>query len=276
MAETSLMIYTFAQQAAIGIMVMLVLATMLYKDKTFKSAVIVMPILSVIGSLASLFHLGNPAGALLAVSNAGISWLSNEIVLSGIFTGITVSYAIIRLAKKFVGFEKILAWLGLVVGLLTVFAMGMLYSTTNVPFWQNPNTFVSFFTTTVACGSLLFVALSYKELKGENIKIFAVLAITAVVIQAAFALSQAATLAIAGKAALESVAILSSMSGIIFLQWILILGGAVLMFWYAAHSPADKYRGNLVMCAAFALIAGQFIGRYVFYAALVSLSVGLV
>lgn len=279
MAETALLIFSFCMQAAIGVMLFITLGKQRYNDKQFKRAAVTTAALSIIGVLASLAHLGQPLSALNSLSNIGSSWLSREVLLSGIFMGISVVYVLIQYYKpNNQSLNTSLRWTGSVVGLITVFSMGKLYTTTSVPVWHGINTFVDFYATTIAVGALIFLVMGLKELQDVDKKIFGFIVLAAVIIQASVAVPYAIGLGLNGMAAQASAEILRGMSVAIGLKWVLILGGAGLLMWPAnqkAGTTEAKSVAGIIYVAGAALVCGQFIGRYVFYAAMIAPSVGL-
>jgi len=279
MGETSLLIFSFCLQAAIGTMIFITIGKHLYKDKKFKKAALVTAGLSVIGILASLSHLGQPLSFLNSLSNLGSSWLSNEALMSGIFMGIAVLYALILYFKPDNhSLDSALRWAGSAFGLIAVFSMGKVYTTTVVPVWQGMNTFVDFFATTIAIGALIFIATSLKELGNIDKKIYGFIVLAAVAIQAAVAIPHALSLAQEGMAAQASAAILNGMSVAIGLKWLLILGGAGILMWPATQNTEASeatITSGIIYAACASLVIGQFIGRYVFYAAMIAINVGL-
>ena len=278
MGETSLLIFSFCLQAAIGIMLFITLGKQLYKDKEFKAAALVAAVLSVVGILASLSHLGRPLAFLNSLSNLGSSWLSNEALLSGIFAGIAVLYALVLYLKPNQTFDTVLRWLGSIVGVIAVFSMAKLYTSTIVPVWQGINTYVEFYATTIAVGALLFIVLSLKQLQDIDKRVYGLIVLAAVIIQAAVAVPHAINLGVEGLAAQASAAILSSMSFVIGLKWLLVLAGAGILMWPSAQkADAGAASGAGIIYAACALlVVGQLIGRYVFYAAVVAMNIGLI
>lgn len=276
MEETSLLIFSFCMQAAIGIMFFITISKQLYQDKTFKTASYAAAGLSLVGILASLLHLGRPMAFLNSLSHLGTSWLSNEALLCGFFAGIAVLYALVQHFKPgSASLDLLLRWGGSLVGLAAVFSMGKLYSSTTVPVWQGAHTFIDFYTTTLAIGALLFIVTSLKELQNVDKKIYGAIVLTAVIFQAASSVPHALSLGKAGMAAQTSAAILSSMTMIIALKWLLILGGAVLLFWPSKQKPGSGFKAGHVYLACALLVFGELIGRYVFYAAIVTTTVGI-
>lgn len=279
MDETALLIFTLCLQAAIGGTIFITLGKQLYKDKQFKVAILMTAVLSVIGVLASFMHLGQPLSALNSLSNLGSSWLSNEALLAGIFMGVAVLYALVQYYKPDnQGLNITLRWTGSIVGLVTVFSMAKVYTTSSVPVWHGTNTFVDFYATTIALGALLFLVSSLKELKEANKRIFPFIVLATVIIQVAVAVPYAFTLGQNGMAAQASAAVIGEMSIIIGLKWLLILGGAGLLMWpfiQKADTTGVKSAAGVIYVGGAALLVGEIIGRYVFYAAMIASHVGL-
>lgn len=275
MGETSLLIFSFCMQAAIGMMLFITLAEQLYNGKSFKIPAIIAAGLSVIGIFASLMHLGRPMAFLNSLSNLGSSWLSYEALVCGIFAGIAVLYALLQHFKPASEtLNLVLRWAGSIVGLIAVFSMAKLYSSTIVPVWHGANTFVEFYATTIAVGALLFIVTSLKQLNDVDKRIYSIAVFTAVIIQAAVAVPHALSLSAEGMAAQTSAAILSNMGAVIGLKWLLILGSAGILMWPSTQRSEIKDTRSIYMACAF-LVVGQLIGRYIFYAALVATNVGL-
>lgn len=279
MSEISLLIFSFCLQAAIGTMIFITIGKHLYKGKMFKKAALATAGLSVVGVLASLSHLGQPLSFLNSLSNLGSSWLSAEALLSGLFMGIAVLYAFVLYYKPDnQSLDSALRWAGSVVGLIAVFSMAKVYTTTVVPVWQGMNTFVDFYATTIAIGALIFIATSLKELGSIDKKAYGFVVLAAVAIQAAVAIPHAIGLGQEGMAAQASAAILSGMSFAIGLKWFLILGGAGILMWPATQNTGASEVNStavIIYAACAFLVVGQFIGRYVFYAAMIVTNVGL-
>lgn len=279
MGETALLIFSLSMEASIGIMLFITLGKQLYTDKQFKYAAVISATSSVIGVLASLAHLGQPLSALNALSNLGSSWLSREVLFAGIFMGIAVVYALVQYFKQDnQSLSTILRWTGSVVGLITVFSMAKLYTTTSVPVWHGINTFVDFYASTIAVGALIFLATSQSELQKVNKKIFGLIVLAAVIIQASVAVPYAIGLGLNGSAAQASAQILNTMSVAIGLKWLLILGGAGLLMWPTTQKAVTletKSAAGMIYAAGAALVIGEIIGKYVFYAAMVATGVGL-
>ena len=173
MNQWALFIFTIAVQASIGgIFVLCILklrSSKLKEDEVyhlFKMPLIVISVLSLLGLSASFSHLGAPMNAFNTIRNLGSSWMSAEIVLTGAFIGLTCLTAGLTIVQK-----KVTTWLLLVtaiVGLVDVFSMGALYSSTLVNGWNSVNTYTSFFGTTFILGAVLAVSLVAPKLSKET------------------------------------------------------------------------------------------------------------
>lgn len=88
-----------------------------------------------------------------------------------------------------------------------------------------------FYATTIVVGALIFLATSLNELQNVDKKIFGFIILAAAIIQVVVAVPYAIGLGQNGMAAQASSKLLNSMSGIIGLKWLLILGGAGILIW---------------------------------------------
>ncbi|NLP45094.1 MAG: dimethyl sulfoxide reductase anchor subunit [Peptococcaceae bacterium] len=279
MSEIALILFTFCLQAAIGIMLFYVVGKELVRDKEFKAAALASAILGIVAILASLFHLGRPLAFLNSLANLGSSWLSIEALFAGIFTVIAVVYVLLLYLKPSSHIVlRIAGWAGSLVGILTVAAMAKVYTSTIIPLWQGLNTYVEFYATTIAVGGLLFLVLGKKELRKEINGLVGLIILGAVFIQAGVAIPYALSLSQGGMAAQTSAEILSAMGTVLALKWLLVLIGAGILMWpYASELlRTNKNIGTgVVYIACVSVVVGQFIGRYIFYAALVAPQIGL-
>ncbi len=97
--------------------------------------------------LASLLHLGKPGRALKALRNVRTSWLSREVALFSVFSGLSLAYAAVL--------NPAVGVLAVVAGVAGVYASGRLYLVPARPVWNSWRTPVAFFATAAATGPLL-------------------------------------------------------------------------------------------------------------------------
>lgn len=278
MNEWALFIFTIALQASIGGMLMLwifkIRSSKLKEDEAyqlFKMPLIVIAVLSLLGLGASFAHLGTPTNAFNTIRNIGSSWMSVEIVLTGAFIGLACLTAGLTIVQK-----RVTSWLMLVtaiVGLIDVYAMGALYSTTLVNAWNSVHTFSSFFGTTFILGAVLAVSLIAPRLSKEttelDIKVF---------IRTAFIIAAAGfVIQVVGSAMfftvvndvtmIESVSastILANYKGTIASSWIVSIIGMFLLG-YLTVSKSKKAFVSLAFVTLSIFLISEGLSRYVFY-----------
>lgn len=275
MEQLSLVIFSICIQAAIGIMFFAGIGRLLNKEVVFKNATITAAGLGIVGMLASLLHLGRPMGAIRALSQFGSSWLSKEIWFTAIFVGLTVLATILIYAKpENKSAATGLTWAAALVGLVDVFSMASIYSSTSVPIWQGNATFVEFYAATISIGATLFLLLSLKEAVSMG-KIIAIAVAGIVIVQVAAVVPYFVAAGASSSTALQkSLEILAGMSLINSLKWVAILAGTSMMLWLAKEEKAKSYGALLAGSAAF-LLVGQVVGRYLFYVSVVVTGIGL-
>lgn len=116
------------------------------------------------GLLASLLHLGYPRNAWRALGNLRTSWLSREILLSGLFG---VSGALAAGAWLFqAGSSSLrvaLSGAAAIIGLSLVYAMARVYRLRTISAWDRPSTPLAFFRATLLLGMLLAVVVALRH-----------------------------------------------------------------------------------------------------------------
>ncbi len=115
------------------------------------------------GMIASVFHLGHPAGMARALTHLGSAWLSREALSTGVFLGLVVLGIALMRDKTNRGLIVLTA----LAGLLVLFCMGMTYSPPSFPAINNVLPFVFFLVTAALLGSsvgLVFAPASKKLL----------------------------------------------------------------------------------------------------------------
>ncbi|MGD6940569.1 dimethyl sulfoxide reductase anchor subunit family protein [Cytobacillus gottheilii] len=173
MHEWSLLIFTLCMQAAIGGTVMLLIfykkLSKLDREQQFqlmRLPLVVIAGLSLIGLAASFTHLGSPENALNTIRHLGSSWMSREILVTGMFIAVACGAAGLAFIQK-----KVNVWLlaaGAVIGLFDIYCMGAIYYNTLVSGWNSINTYTSFYGTAFVLGPILIVSLLVPFLKAKN------------------------------------------------------------------------------------------------------------
>jgi len=235
--------------------------------KIMKLPLIVLTSLSLVGLLASFFHLGKPTHAFYAIMGFGRSWMSNEIVLTGAFIGmacITTGLAILQ--KKT---NPVFIVITAIVGLIAVYCMASTYVVTRINGWGNMNSYLLSYGTMFTLGPILSTILIGKQLKIETFKetiqwAFA-LTILGIGIQAiGTALFSVSSGEIELINSVTAVTKLEGYSGMIAARWILeIVGLGALGF--LVMSSMKKIHYSFIYTILAVLVIGEAMSRYVFY-----------
>ncbi len=273
MHEWPLLIFTVCMQAAIGGMLMLWLyyKKISYSGEAKTFAAMRMPLLviaglSLIGLIASFAHLGTPTNAFNTIRNIGSSWMSREILVTGMFIAavfITVGLAIVQ--KRV---NPMLLLISALIGLVDIYCMAAIYAKTLVSGWNSINTFTSFYGTALVLGPVLivsFIAPAYKEKAQSLIKYSFFIAMAGIAIQliglALFGTVNHEVNMIAGTNAMTE---LAGYQGTVALRWIIeVIGVGVLGF--IAKASNKKVSLSFAYLALAAIVLAEGMSRYVFY-----------
>lgn len=284
--EWPLMMFTMFAQLAIGTFIMLMIAKTLISKKgqngeelTSFGFTAIGPV-TLVALLLSVFHLGDPFGAYRAILNVGSSWLSREILTTGGFFVLWFAYWLgVRKNKG----NSLLGWLTALIGVAAIFSMGGAYSSSVRVAWADINTFIAFWGTTLAMGTLgavssIAIAARGKNLTGlvgnvlKNVSFVGVLAVVIPLIYLPIFLSGLD----AAGAAQASAQVVSDNMVMVVIRFILSLAGTLMLA--ASLIQQVKHSKGMatgtVLMALLLVIAGEFIGRYLFYSYGVSPIIG--
>lgn len=286
--EWPLMMFTLVSQLAIGSFLMLVLVRSLLRQQDPQGAAKLtnpgfkaVGVLMVIALLLSLFHLGTPTGAYRSILNLKSSWLSREILTAGGFL-VFWFFSYLSYQKEKAG--AALGWLTCLVGLAAILSMANIYSHSIRPAWANANTYVAFFSATLALGSAGCMAAVIYGSKGaqltaaviSQLKKVSLIGGIALILPLIYLPVFIGSLKSGGAAAVASAQILTGGYLLPMILGGLICVAAAGFLVYAAKQMGKKlpYQ-NLVYAALLLVMIGEFIGRYVFYGSAVSTMIGL-
>lgn len=268
-------------------------------DRMSDRALLAIGPLLVLGTLASLLHLGDPVNAFRAISNLGSSWLSREILFNVLFIVVGGVFAIMQWRKlSTASTRNIIAWVAAIIGLALVFSMSQIYRIRTVPVWDSLATPVSFFVTTfllgtLAVGTAYVVNYAYMQRRNEmgcgeegvqcvllrtTLRWIAIAAIVLVGIQFVLYPLYLADLSAESGAAQESARIIIEDYGVaLAVRLVLVFIGAALLGGFIYRNASIS--GNLQTASMLAYIAfvlvlvGEIIGRYIFYASQVGVGI---
>lgn len=296
--EWALIAFTILSQMAVGSFIILGIVHFFAArqwgeaeaDRLSDRALLAIGPVLVLGTIASLFHLGNPLNAYRAIANLGESWLSREILSNVLFIGLGAIFAFMQWRKISTPANRtIVAWVAALVGLVLVFSMSQIYMLRTAPAWNTLATPVTFFTTTFLLGTLAVGAayvVNYAYVRrteagraGTQAEILRAalrwLALAAVVLVGVHLVVQPlyiAHLSSSGVAAAQrAVDTLMGDYGLLFALrlGLVFLGAGVLGFFVyrSASSPGHEgLLGNLALLAFAAVLVAEVMGRFLFYA----------
>jgi len=234
--------------------------------KVMKLPLIIFVALSMIGLIASFFHLGTPAHAFYLIRGFGRSWMSNEIVFSGLFILLVCVTAGLALFQKKT--NLVLIATTSIVGLIAVYCMASIYTVTRINGWHSLNTYLVFYGTVFTLGPVLcasVIGLTYKDVVKKIIKMAFVLSVVGIAIQVLgtiiFSVTSFDIQLINGTSAVE---ILGSYNSMIIARWVLELAGLALLGVVAMDSM-KKVNYSMIYLVLAAIIVGEAMNRYVFY-----------
>jgi formate dehydrogenase iron-sulfur subunit len=249
-----LVVMTVLTQLAVGAFASIWLLQVFSAD-AHRGAAFVALLVAALALAASTLHLGRPIHAMRAMKMWRRSWLSREVLLFTWFAGAAAAYSA-ALWMQWPG-TRFLGGLTVAFGICGVGASARLYLVPGRPAWNSPFTILEFYLTAILLGSA-----------GAN-----VLAGASATTRSAACLAGAATLLVAGLKILwlahsevheqrGAYALLHTVLANRLLLRILLLGVGLLLLSFAEASWA-KVLTTLV------LIAGEFLGRYLFFVSVV-------
>lgn len=278
--EWSLVIFTLLAQAGIGLMVV---AQLLGREdrSQVKTVLPWVGILVGISMLVSLGHLGSPLGAPRAILNLKSSWLSREIFfISGFMVLWLAAYLIEGKETVIAGIKSGLGWLTGIVGVLALVSMASIYANTMMPAWSNVYTHLSFYSTALVLGSILYAVLVYRskrEEQGSTLKSVAYLMALGVIVHTAVLAPYLVSLSSGVPAAQLSAQYLSgSAVALVLSQALAVLGGTLLIFRFVSNYDAQgaKLPVNGLYGILMVVLVAAVTSRYLFYASGIRILVG--
>lgn len=283
--EWPLLSFTLLTQLAVGAYIFFVVIRAFNKKignnlaiNVTKLGIFLVGPVTALALLFSVFHLGDPLGAYRALLNFGSSWLSREIVFTALFFALwLVSYLLDRKGT----WNQALGWVTSIAGLGAVFCMASIYATSIKPAWTDIYTYLAFYGTTFLFGavtSMIFILIS-KEEKSEGLisvmKGIGLAGLGVMLVQLIYIPVYLSGLSVQGTAGLESVSLITETYAIsTIIRWTLSFIGLAIVGYLFYRNRQMKQQISFYVAALTFVIAGEFLGRYIFYATGVSIIVG--
>ncbi|MEX3018287.1 dimethyl sulfoxide reductase anchor subunit family protein [Kluyvera sp. STS39-E] len=142
MHELPLVFFTVFTQSAVGAFILLLIGGALGLVDARRQAIGLFAVMCLfgLGVIIGIFHVGQPLRALNMLFRVGHSPMSNEIVLSAVFSALGGLGALGLLLNRMVGLSKVLAWLAAAVGVAFIFAIPQIYQLPTVATWRSSYT----------------------------------------------------------------------------------------------------------------------------------------
>ncbi|HWI60634.1 MAG TPA: DmsC/YnfH family molybdoenzyme membrane anchor subunit [Symbiobacteriaceae bacterium] len=279
--EWALILFSILIQTAVGAFAFLTCFRQFMREEgtqnVYRKAMLVLVPIVVVAVAASLLHLGKPMAAMRALLRLNSSWLSREVFFAGGFAVLVVGTV---LTEKTPAIRKVVEWLGVLAGACALVSMAMLYHMTMKPAWQGFNTFLVVFGGAVLLGaglcSGLLVLFGQESALRRHLEILVWASVAALVVQLVGLPFYLTSLQTGGKAAQETLGLLSgSYAPALVTRWALTLvGGLVPMLLVLRRVWAGRKSMALVYTALAFVLTGEVVGRYLFYATGVTITIG--
>lgn len=297
--EFPLVVFTVFAQMSVGSFVVLgLIHTVGFRvppkvmDRVSDPALFAIGPLLVLGLAASTLHLGSPLRAANALRHLQSSWLSREILVGMLFAGLGATFAVCQWRKWLTPrLRQGLAVTTAVTGLVLVYFISRVYSLRTVPAWDTWHTVVRFYATTfllgfLAVGVALVVAYGIRTRRGDDdpqarrliisslrgIAVGSILVLGVKFVGLPSYLGGLATSdEVAAHHSLDTLA--GSYGGFSLAQTILVFAGVAVLGIFLAQLSRRAVSARalgVVAGSAFVLVlAGEVIGRMLFYASMV-------
>lgn len=154
-SDWSLVLFTILVQSAVGIVVITEGARLFSSTNgaTLRRQTTAACVLTAMGLVLSLTHLGTPTHSVFTIMNLGNSWLSREILSVSSFFGVILVLSVLRWRNPEAR-TTFLSMLAIALGLIAVYVMSRVYLLETVPVWDNVSTVFNFFGTMLLAGAV--------------------------------------------------------------------------------------------------------------------------
>ncbi len=177
--HAALVAFTTLEPVAAGGLVGLLVLSGSQQNTDINWAAVAVLSIGLLALVASLFHLGRPWRAPLALMKLSTSWLSREVLLFGLFLITLAGYAIIPVFKNGGLAASLFGYTGAVLGLLATIASGETYRLLSRPAWDHWSAVLSFPFGALSAGTLFgfFVASQFAGFAQVGIYVWVVIAL---------------------------------------------------------------------------------------------------
>lgn len=273
--EWPLMIFTVFGQCVAGGFIVMALALMTgnlsrEQEQRVVGSMFGLWVLMGIGFIASTMHLGSPLRAFNSLNRVGASSLSNEIASGAIFFAVGGIGWLLAVCKKLpAGLRSLWLIVTMVLGVIFVWMMVRVYNTIDtVPTWYTVWTPLSFFLTLFIGGPLLgYLLLRVAGVDGWALRLLPVVTLLALLASIVVVLMQGSELATIHSSIQQASALVPDYG--LLMAWRMVLLALALALalacWCVPQIRGRKLAVSLLSLAFVLVLAGEMIGRGVFY-----------
>ena len=269
--EWPLMVFTVFGQCVVGGFIVLALALMTGKlsreqEQRVVGSMLGLWVLMGIGFIASTMHLGSPLRAFNSLNRVGASSLSNEIASGAIFFAVGGIGWLLAVCKKLpAGLRSLWLVVTMVLGVIFVWMMVRVYNTIDtVPTWYTVWTPLSFFLTLFIGGPLLgYLLLRVAGVDGWALRLLPVVSLLALLVSIMVVVMQGSELATIRSSVQQASALVPDYG--LLMAWRVVLLALALVCWCVPQIRGRKPAVSLLGLAFVLILAGEMIGRGVFY-----------
>ncbi|HBT4726396.1 dimethyl sulfoxide reductase anchor subunit family protein [Klebsiella variicola] len=269
--EWPLMIFTVFGQCVAGGFIVMALALMTgnlsrEQEQRVVGSMFGLWVLMGIGFIASTMHLGSPLRAFNSLNRVGASSLSNEIASGAIFFAVGGIGWLLAVCKKLpAGLRSLWLIVTMVLGVIFVWMMVRVYNTIDtVPTWYTVWTPLSFFLTLFIGGPLLgYLLLRVAGVDGWALRLLPVVTLLALLASIVVVLMQGSELATIRSSIQQASALVPDYG--LLMAWRMVLLALALVCWCVPQIRGRKPAVSLLSLAFVLVLAGEMIGRGVFY-----------
>lgn len=217
-----------------------------------------------IGFIASMMHLGSPLRAFNSLNRVGASALSNEIAAGSLFFAVGGFWWLVTMLGKMpAALGKVWLIVGMVLGVIFVWAMTRVYQIDTVPTWHSAYTTLGFFLTMLLGGPLLAALLLRQARAGFNGATFASLSVVALLASLALVIMQGMSLGSLHSSVAQASALVPDYAMLQVWRMVLLVAG--LGCWICPLVMRKQPRALSLFAGITLVVAGELIGRGLFY-----------
>jgi anaerobic dimethyl sulfoxide reductase subunit C len=269
--EWPLMIFTVFGQCVAGGFIVLALALMkggLRADAQQRiiTSMFGLWVLMGLAFVASTMHLGSPLRAFNSLNRIGASALSNEIASGSLFFAVGGLGWLLAVLKKMPSALRML-WLmaTMILGVVFVWMMVRVYNSIDtVPTWYTVWTPLSFFLTMFIGGPLLgYLLLSMAGVSGRPLRLLPMVSLLALIVSLVTGLMQGIELATIHSSVQQASALVPEYGSL--MAWRAVAIVVALLCWILPQLKGKRPAISLLTVAFVLVLAGELIGRGVFY-----------